>query len=66
MAQVKGTNFSSANTPSLGYCKHPSSHQPPLATTRLLSFLHSVVASIPATIPAIPQPSQSCLLLSHP
>ncbi|CAL8167153.1 unnamed protein product [Prunus armeniaca] len=54
MAQAKGTNFSSTNTPSLDYCKHPNSHQPPLATTRLRSFLHSVAASIPATIPTIP------------
>ncbi|CAL2246060.1 unnamed protein product [Prunus armeniaca] len=66
MAQSKGTNFSSANTPSLGCCKHPSSHQTPSTTTKLLSFLHSTVASIPTVIAAIPQPSQPCLLPSHP
>ncbi|CAL9017581.1 unnamed protein product [Prunus brigantina] len=54
-----------SNTPSLGCCKHPSSHQPPSATTRPLSFLHSAAASIPAAIPAIPQLSQQFLLFSY-
>ncbi|KAI5338167.1 hypothetical protein L3X38_017438 [Prunus dulcis] len=54
MAQAKDTNFSSANTSSLGCCKHPSSHKPPSATTRPLSFLYSAAASISAAIPAIP------------
>ncbi|CAL8989684.1 unnamed protein product, partial [Prunus brigantina] len=43
-----------SNTSSLGCCKHPSSHQPPLATTIPLSFLHSAAA-------AFQQPSQPFL-----
>ncbi|CAL9019289.1 unnamed protein product [Prunus brigantina] len=65
LLKTKGTNFSSANTPSLGCCKHPSSHKPPSATTRPLSFLHSAAASIPTAIPAIAQRSQPCLLFSY-
>ncbi|ONI16754.1 hypothetical protein PRUPE_3G120000 [Prunus persica] len=53
MAQAKDTNFSSTNTSSLGCCKHPSSHQPPSATTIPLSFLYSTAASIPVAIPVI-------------